>query len=73
MPSPGDDPLDRLARVRKELKSVTDEVEDTGQFEVSKAGVKAGGIPHWAMGLIAVGVALALVVVALGWAYSKSK
>lgn len=72
MPSPGD-PLDRLANVRSKLKSVSDEVEDTGQFELSKAGVKTTGVPRWAMGIFGVVVALALLVLALAYALKALK
>jgi len=67
-PSPADDPLDRLARARGELQSVTDDPEDTGQFDVSKSGLQAKGIPKWAMGVIAGGIAAAIVLVALAYA-----
>mgnify|MGYP001018506913 CR=1 FL=1 len=67
-PSPADDPLDRLSRARDELKSVTDDVEDTGQFDVSKSGLQAKGIPKGAMGIIAVAVAIAIVLLAAAYA-----
>ncbi len=67
-PSPADDPLDRLDSYRNELKSVSDDPEDTGQFHVSKAGVTAQGIPRWAMGLFAGIVALAVLVIAVALA-----
>lgn len=72
-PSPADDPLDRLARVRQQLKSVTDEEEDTGEFDVSKAGIRGKGVPRWAMGAVGVGVSLALVVVAIAYALKLLK
>lgn len=66
--SGADDPLDTLAAARAQLKSVSDETEDTGQFDVSKAGAKASGIPKWAMGLFAVliGVGVAAAGIAYG-------
>lgn len=67
-PSPADDPLDRLHNARQKLKSFTDEPEDTGQFDVSKSGLQARGIPSWAMGLFAGAVALGLLVLAVAWA-----
>jgi hypothetical protein len=73
MPSPADDPLDRLAAVRAQLKSVTEADEDTGQFDVTKQGVSAKGMPKWAMGLFGVLLAVALVVAAAGWAISQLK
>lgn len=72
-PSPSDDPLDGLARVRAELKSVTEDEEDTGQFDVSKAGASAKGIPRWAMGLFGAASALALLAVAVAWAVKMLK
>jgi hypothetical protein len=67
-PSPADDPLDKLARAREELKSVTDDEPDTGQFDVSKEGVKAKGIPNWAMSVFPLGLLLLLGFVAwLKW------
>lgn len=71
--SPTDDPLDGLARARSELKSVSDDEEDTGQFDVSKAGISGKGMPRWAMGLFGAAVALALLVVAIGWAIAYAK
>lgn len=68
-----EDPLDRLESVRDRLRSVTEEDEETGRFEVSKAGVTASGLPKWAMGLFGVVLALALLVAAVGWAISKTK
>lgn len=72
-PSPADDPLERLDRVRDQLRSVSEDEEDTGQFDVSRAGVSAKGLPRWSMGLFGVLLALALVVLAIGWAVSKTK
>lgn len=67
-PSPSDDPLDKLARLRDQLSSVSDEEEDTGRFEVSRDGVKGHGVPKWAMGIVGAGVSIALVVVAIAYA-----
>ncbi len=72
-PSPADDPLDRLARARAELRSVTEDDEDTGQFDVSRAGLKASGVPRWAMGVVGAAVALALLAVAIAWAIAYVK
>lgn len=67
-PSPADDPLDRLDSVRERLKSASDDTEDTGQFDVSKAGAKASGIPRWAMGLFAVLVGVGVAAAGTAWA-----
>jgi hypothetical protein len=65
--SGGDDPLDRLDARRQQLHSITDEEEDTGQFDVSKEGLSAKGIPKWAMAALPI----ALVIAALAWAIAK--
>lgn len=49
----------------------SDSPEDTGQFEVSKDGLKAKGIPVRAMGLFAIGFAVAAIIVAVVWAIAK--
>ena len=72
-PSPSEDPLERLARVRAELKSVTEDEEDTGRIDVSKTGVKASGLPRWAIGWFGVLLSLALLVAAIGWAIKQAK
>ncbi len=72
-PSPTDDPLDALARVRDELKSVSDEEEDTGQFHVSRTSVRAQGLPKWSMGLFGGAIALGLLAVAIAWAWHLAK
>lgn len=66
---PSNDPLDSLEEVVGGLASVpdTDEEEDTGQFDVSKEGLRAKGIPKWAMAALP----LALVIAALAWAVAK--
>lgn len=62
------DPLDTLEEAHHELKSIPDEEEeDTGQFDVSKEGLRAKGIPKWAMAALP----LALVIAALAWAIAK--
>lgn len=58
-PSPADDPLDRLALARAELKSVSGDDEDTGVVNVSTSGFSAKGIPSWALGGAIVILALA--------------
>ena len=51
-PSPADDPLDRLDRIRAELRSVTDEDEDTGNVHIpSDAPPRAKVILGFASGL----------------------
>jgi hypothetical protein len=72
-PSPSDSPLHRLARARQELKSVSDEDEETGRFEVSREGLKGHGVPRWAMGIIGAGVSLALLAVAIAYAIKMLK
>lgn len=72
-PSPYDDPLDRLARARAELKSVVETEEDTGHIHVTKTGITAGGLPKWAIGWFGIVLALALLVAAIGWAISQAK
>ena len=73
VPSPSDSPLHRLARARQELKSVADEDEDTGRFEVSRDGVKGHGVPRWAMGIVGAGVSLALLALAIAYAIKMLK
>lgn len=76
-PSPADDPLDVLARnnraLGRGLKEYTSEVEDTGNFDVSKAGLKVSGVPRWATGIFGVVVALALLAVAVAYAVKMLK
>lgn len=57
---PSSDPLDRIEAVRQQLKSVTDDEEDTGRIEVPHdAPMRAkvfiavyGGLPPWQRGLV---------------------
>ncbi len=72
--SPSDDPLDRLAKARAELKSVSEEEdEDTGQFHISRSSVRAEGLPKWSIGLVGAAVAVALLVLAIAWAWHLAK
>ena len=65
-PSPADDPLDRLDRIRAELRSVTDEDEDTGNVHIpSDAPPRAKVILGFVAGLTPTGrliIGLALIV-----------
>lgn len=72
-PSPADDPLDTLDRAREELRSVSEDDEDTGEFQISRAGLNSKGIPRWAMGVFGSAVALALLAVAIAWAIAYVK
>lgn len=69
-PSPADDPLERLDRVRHELMSVADDEPDTGTIDLGRAGVAARGIPRWAMGLIGGALAVGALAMAVAWAVS---
>ncbi len=72
--SPSDDPLDRLAKSRAELRSVSDdEDEDTGQFHISRTSVRAQGLPRWSIGLFGGAAALALLALAIAWAWHLSR
>ncbi len=69
-----DDPLDRLAAARAELRSVSDDdAEDTGQFHISRSSVRAEGLPKWSIGLVGAAVAVALLVLAIAWAWHLAK
>lgn len=69
---PSDSPLEKAEATRRRLLSQPDsqppDAEDTGQFEVSREGLKVKGVPWWATGIAVVGlVLLAALFVWLKW------